>query len=555
MKIRDKKLSLSMIVIVILSLIATGIIVSKLVGAVSGNETKEVAWFIAESKELKKEIVLDDVYIISTEDKKIKFVSDDKMYEVSGNLAQNYDGIADIIVSNGRITKVCIKPDGVEGTLEKYTDSILSMGTDEHYSLKENVPVYQVIDGQVEEIVWNDLVIGTSKIKAVMEEGQVTAIVIEEVVVPTDIRVLIKNDTSIFYSNLYVKKVLENTLVNVKEVLNNNQLSQITLADEKGLVLCDKNGTALGEAYEGVFHITNTAQGLVLVNELPIETYVKYVLPSEMPKSFEAEALKAQAVCARTYAYTQMRNGVYAQYGANLDDTTAYQVYHAFSRYEETDAAVDATKGQVITQNGELVTCYYFSTSPGVTNDMSVWGDEKASYIHIQGLNEFGNPDLSQAKDFTEYITSINDAYDVESPYYRWEAVLDVSKEQESGKGKLKTIEIIKRNKAGYITELSLKYENETVTLTKENDIRTILGKYLIETTPHNGEVRYNLTMVPSACFEVVSVENNHISIRGGGHGHGIGMSQYGANGLASEGYDYKMVIKYYYNNVEIEKL
>ena len=72
--------------------------------------------------------------------------------------------------------------------------------------------------------------------------------------------------------------------------------------------------------------MTRKGDGYVLVNELPIETYLRYVLPSEMPTYFSYEALKAQAVCARTFAYKQMRQNAYAEYGANLDDSTAYQV-------------------------------------------------------------------------------------------------------------------------------------------------------------------------------------------------------------------------------------
>ena len=66
-------------------------------------------------------------------------------------------------------------------------------------------------------------------------------------------------------------------------------------------------------------------KGYVLINEIPMEDYIRYVLPSEMPLSFSYEALKAQAVCARTFTYGQMKNDTYARYGANLDDSIAYQ--------------------------------------------------------------------------------------------------------------------------------------------------------------------------------------------------------------------------------------
>lgn len=85
-------------------------------------------------------------------------------------------------------------------------------------------------------------------------------------------------------------------------------------------------------------------EGYVLINDVPIETYLRYVVPSEMPTKFSYEALKAQAVCARTFAYKQMQGNTYAEYGANLDDSTAFQVYHAASAYEVTDRAVRIPK-------------------------------------------------------------------------------------------------------------------------------------------------------------------------------------------------------------------
>ena len=108
--------------------------------------------------------------------------------------------------------------------------------------------------------------------------------------------------------------------------------------------------------YEGTLEIHKTEQGLYLVNELDLETYLKYVVPSEMPASYSQEALKAQAVCARTYAVRAMENYALEEYQAQVDDSVSYQVYNNLDRQENTDLAVDSTAGQIMTFEGEPIT-------------------------------------------------------------------------------------------------------------------------------------------------------------------------------------------------------
>ena len=208
----------------------------------------------------------------------------------------------------------------------------------------------------------------------------------------------------------------------------------------------------------------------------------------------------------------------------------------------------------MFTCNGELITCYYYSTSAGATNDLSVWGAEKREYIAVQGLENTGSLDLTQNADFSRYIRSNYECYDTLSPFYRWQAKLDISNIKESEYGQLHSIEVRKRNAAGYITELVIHYANKDVTLKKELEIRKKLGQYLKEIVLSNEKIRTDLSMLPSACFEVLKTENGIVTLCGGGYGHGIGMSQYGANAMASAGYNYKQIIEYYYENIVIKK-
>ncbi|MFR5582503.1 MAG: SpoIID/LytB domain-containing protein [[Clostridium] scindens] len=117
-------------------------------------------------------------------------------------------------------------------------------------------------------------------------------------------------------------------------------------------------------------------EGVVIINELPVETYLCKVVPSEMPASYELEALKAQAVCARSYAYQQMAEYGYPEYEAHVNDSTDYQVYGNSQAQEASSQAVSETQGQVARFNGQIVTTYYYSTSCGKTTSLEAWGTE-----------------------------------------------------------------------------------------------------------------------------------------------------------------------------------
>jgi hypothetical protein len=158
----------------------------------------------------------------------------------------------------------------------------------------------------------------------------------------------------------------------------------------------------------------------------------------------------------------------------------------------------------------------------------------------MRGLENIEGMNLTKKADFSKYIQSSPASNDVESPFYRWEATLNIETEKESAYGKLKSIQVQERNKAGYIIKLLMVYENQEITLTKENDIRKAIGLYLSETVLSNGEIRTNLSMIPSACFEVAESSEGKIILRGGGYGHAIGLSQYGADKLGKDGKTYE---------------
>ena len=129
----------------------------------------------------------------------------------------------------------------------------------------------------------------------------------------------------------------------------------------------------------------------MVINELPIEEYLYGVVPSEMPASYPMEALKAQAICARTYVYAHLESPGYVEYGAHVDDSTGYQVYNNTAEKEEAIQAVQETKGEVVRLNGELVDTYYYSTSCGFGADERVWNpgeEKKVSYLTAASIGE-----------------------------------------------------------------------------------------------------------------------------------------------------------------------
>ena len=548
-----KKITLLVLILTVISLIFTGIIVMNLIQSANGKE--KLAWFFEESIQSGQPVILRNAYIISNTEEKLTFLYDYKTYEVDGVLAQEYTGIGDIHVNGKKISKIAIKPEHIEGVLESYTEGEIVLK--EHGIERKNssLPIYQVVDGQIKQREWTHMILGVSKIQCVLEKGIVCGILLQEDVIPTDIRVLMKNGSNNFHPQVYVKKKSDGMIIDINTYMIDAGLTRYTLEDPQGLVVCDKDGKALEEVFEGKLYFHLEPQGIVIVNEVSMDTYLKYVLPSEMPRTFGAEALKAQAVCARTYAYVHMNNQSYAKYGANMDDTTNFQAYHNTYRTQETDAAVDATIGEVATCNGELISCYYFSTSPGVTNNVTSWGGDEQEYIACAGLEFTSGLDLTNDSDFSRFMTTQMVSYDAVSNYYRWKAVLDISRIKDKEKGALKALTVKSRNEAGYVTELELQYDNKIEILKKENDIRKTLGKYLQEVILQNEQVRMDLSMLPSACFEVLTNADGQIVLRGGGNGHGIGMSQYGARGMAEKGYSYKEILDYYYENVVVKKL
>ena len=319
---------------------------------------------------------------------------------------------------------------------------------------------------------------------------------------------------------------------------------KITIESEKKITISSLERGYGTPSYSGTLELWSTAEGVVIINELPVETYLCGVVPSEMPASYELEALKAQAVCARSYAYRQMEEYGYPEYEAHVNDSTDYQVYGNSKQQDSTTKAVKSTCGETVRYNDEIVTTYYYSTSCGRTTTVEAWGTKPSrKNAYLQSVN----------------VCDENGDYEKNLPWYEWTATIPVETLSNliglnTGKdiGTLKSVKVTKRGPGDIALKIKAVGEKGSVEVETENKIRAALGGSGYKIEKQDGTVVESSKLLPSAFFTIKKAGDTFV-IEGGGYGHGIGMSQNGANEMAKEGKDYKEILKLFYQGTTIE--
>ncbi len=294
-------------------------------------------------------------------------------------------------------------------------------------------------------------------------------------------------------------------------------------------------------SYAGVIELRTTAEGIAVINELPVETYLCRVVPSEMPYTYELEALKAQAVCARSYAYQQMQSFAYPEYEAHVNDSTDYQVYGNSLPQEATNQAVAETGGQVVRYQDRLVTTYYYSTSCGKTAGVEAWGTApNAENQYLQSVE----------------VKDEQGDYEAGLPWYRWEAKIPagtlsalISQNTGTNVGTLQSVEVTKSGAGGVALQICATGDAGSVTVDTENKIRRALGGSGYEIVNQAGTAAASTALLPSAFF-TIRREGDVFIISGGGHG--IGMSQNGANEMAKKGKNYIDILTMFFREVSV---
>ena len=256
------------------------------------------------------------------------------------------------------------------------------------------------------------------------------------------------------------------------------------------------------------------------ITKIPFEEYIKGVVAGEMPATFELEALKAQAVASRSYAMYQMTATKDKDY--DVLNTTSNQVYltdeqlktnwkdEYTEKINKIKNAIKETSGEYLTYKGQIVNAMFFSTSSGQT--------ENSEEIFVSAL---------------PYLRSVDSKWDQASPVYTDTYTFDLK---------------------DFYSKLNLPYNEKLVIEVTEKTSTGRTKKLKINNQELNGRDVATKLSLRSNYFDIVQNENK-ITITTKGFGHGVGMSQYGANGMAKEGYKYDQILKHYYQNTEIKKI
>lgn len=326
--------------------------------------------------------------------------------------------------------------------------------------------------------------------------------------------------------------------------------------------------------YHGAFEIVQhpDRKGFYLVNLVEVQEYLKGVVPNEMPVRFGLEALKAQAVAARNYVLST-RTQAYEEF--NVVDSVASQVYYGVNTEDDLSTrAVMETDGIVALYDNEPILALYSSTAGGYTESYSnAFSDPntkmfpsitKPYLVAVPDKEEF--KPLDEEEKAKEFYESKIPSYDIESPYYRWQKTWAVGElenilkstlvaqsktgfihpafNQGDELGHIKDIKVMKRGASGKAIEVELMTDRGCYRIAKELVIRRVFQKDGIS--------------LPSANIIIEKQLDNYgnvtdITINGGGFGHGVGMSQYGAGYMANKlDQPYYNILRHYYSGINL---
>ncbi|MDO5418073.1 MAG: SpoIID/LytB domain-containing protein [Lachnospiraceae bacterium] len=495
--------------------------------------------------------------------------------------------IVDIHLKKGKLQKITIKKERVKGR-------VLAVGEDfieiEGYGAVPLAPGFRVykVYGEYEEQTRADILVGYSLQEFVAADGKLCAALTVRPFHPERIRVLLMDDgfQSVFHGTVELTLNCDAVLTfgeKEKEKARLEAGTKLTIqpgddflsagravitpsVPEDGISVDSLSRSQGTPSYGGTLEIRQEPEGLVLVNDVLLEDYLKKVVPSEMPASYEPEALKAQAVCARTYAYRQIMGNSYSRYGAHVDDSTNYQVYNNTKTYDSTSLAVDETCGKLLCYEGQAAEAYYYSTSCGHGTDGSVWGGDgvKTPYLKAVELrDERRCLDLTLEEAFAAFIKNPDiPAYDSAYPMYRWSALYKGSTlGRQLGMGEIRSIQVTKRGPGGVAQELVITDEDgRKKTCSSQMEVRKALGSKELEIERKDGKSVSGMSLLPSAFIAVQEVGtakdgSRLFEIYGGGYGHGAGMSQNGAQGMAKEGRSCEEILQFFYEGAEVGEL
>ncbi|SDP08207.1 SpoIID/LytB domain protein [Paenibacillus sp. yr247] len=414
------------------------------------------------------------------------------------------------------------------------------------------------------------------------------------------------------------------TVNDVEVYRTSNRLYAIPASSTSMLQIASiKRALSAPPQYRGVMELfLNPAQDkLRVINEVGMEEYLYQVVPSEMPSSFGLEALKAQAVAARTYALTDFLSSRFADQGFHIDDSTLSQVYNNQLENALTTQAINGTAGQIMKSGQDLVDARFYSTSGGFgASKHEVWSDFVTNQFPgtplpylTAGSYTFDTADSSKLFQLNTqdeaavgafYKNLSYKGYDSDSLYFRWKVGLTKQELEKTinanlglryaadpnfiltltadgsfqslpipaeGIGTFKTMYVAKRGAGGNLTELVVEGSTGTYKIIKEFNIRFTIrpskiftgGPDILAFRAKGGATDYDPSAIlknPSILysafftFDIAKDANGvvtGVTFFGGGNGHGVGMSQFGASMLGGKGWTYDKILNVYYPNMQ----
>jgi len=274
-----------------------------------------------------------------------------------------------------------------------------------------------------------------------------------------------------------------------------------------------------GRGYRGIIELHPVDKGMLAVNELPLEDYLVGLINCEISSLWPIEAVKAQAVIARSYAIYQKDNRKSALY--HLESSVMDQVYNGADIEDSRAArAVKETSGEVLVFSQGVIQAFYHSNCGGHTESaVNVWGAD------------------------LPYLQGVDCKYCITAPPARWELTLSLKKIETLLKGAghqigtLREIRAGKTNRSGRLQNLTLLTSRGETVLSAVN-FRKAVGYATLKST--NFAIRQ---------------KGDDITFSGAGNGHGVGLCQWGAKQRAGDGFNYREILNYYYPGVRLERL
>lgn len=376
-------------------------------------------------------------------------------------------------------------------------------------------------------------------------------------------------------------------------VLQETDLTALTIkkngdtgVEAEGILIFDEPGSFLtvyprsgnlfldGTEYRGGIQFKRQDTGdMTVINIVNIEEYLYSVIGQEMSPSWNIEALKAQAVCARGFAASNRAK--FASYGFHLTNDTNSQVYLGVaSETDSTRQAVDETQGIVLTYNGQIAETLYFASSGGATaNSAHVWGNEVPYLTGV--VDPYENPEEATRYNWTVSITAAE--------------IKEILANRGVDIGDIQSVQAVSTDSLGYVTELKFTGTGGDYTVTNSN-CRDIFGGKIYSqryTVTGGGEIQNpELSVLSSAGQTILSAFRLFLTggspaqfplvvqgaqdtaayaqtaaagdgsflFTGHGWGHGVGMSQWGAKAMADQGFSYDSILSFYYPGTQLKE-